>query len=369
MPWNTPTLEDLRNTNRDNVQSQLRSGPMIPNSVLRVMSDSNAGLAYLALLYVDWLSRQLLPDTAETDWLDRHASLWLTQGRKAATYAQATIAFTGIGGVVMPAGTIMSGAVDSLNDTAIDFSSQSDVTIGVTPTNVSIVATSPGSTGLSSGSTLALRSGIAGINGTGTIVAITDGIKEETDDELRARVLDRIRQPPVGGDAEDYVQWAFATPGVNVTRAWCSPLEMGLGTVTVRFMTDDLVNSVVGFPSPADITLVKNYLDTLRPVAVKDRFIVPPVPEPINFTITNLSPDTVANRNAIVTAVRKMLFERAAPAHAINGIEQPAQTIYRAWVSEAISSLSSIDSFTLIMEDHPMPYPGSLAVLGNIVYD
>lgn len=368
MPWATPTLEDLRNTNRDNVQSQLRSGPMIPNSVLRVMADSNAGLAFLTLLYIDWLSRQLLPDTAEAEWLDRHASIWLQQGRKTATYAQATIAFTGLGGITMPAGTIMSGAVDTLTDAQIDFSSQANVVIGTSPTNVSIVANTPGSTGLVGGSTLALKIGLAGINGTGTIVAITDGIEAETDDQLRARILDRIRQPPVGGDAEDYVQWAFATPNVAVTRAWCSPLEMGLGTVTVRFMTDDLVNNVVGFPSSGDIALVRTYLDAVRPVAIKDRFVVPPVPEPIDFTITNLSPDTVANRNAIIVAVKKMLFDRAAPAHAINGIEQPAQTIYRAWVSEAISSIASIGSFTLIMDDHPMPSPGSLAVLGTIVY-
>ncbi|WP_024340976.1 baseplate J/gp47 family protein [Bradyrhizobium japonicum] len=368
MPWTTPSLEDLRNTNRDNVQSQLRSGPMIPNSVLRVMADANAGLGFLTLLYIDWLSKQLLPDTAETEWLDRHASIWLSQGRKAATYAHGTITFTSIGSVTMPSGTIVSGAVDSLTNAIIDFSTQSDVVIGTTPTSVSIVATTPGSTGLVGGSTLALKVGIAGINGVGTITSITDGIEEETDDGLRARVLDRIRQPPVGGSAEDYVQWTFATPSVSVTRAWCSPLEMGLGTVTIRFMTDDLANNIVGFPSHADVNLVRDYLDTVRPVAIKDRFVVSPVPEPIDFAITNLSPDSVANRNAVIVAVKKMLFERAAPAHAINGIEQPAQTIYRAWVSEAISSIPTIESFTLIMDDHPMPYPGSLAVLGTVVY-
>jgi uncharacterized phage protein gp47/JayE len=371
MPWQTPTLEQLRTLNRDNVQSQLRSGPMIPNSVLRVMSDTNAGLAYLTLLYLNWIAQQLMPDTAEKEWLDRFASIWLTQGRKAATYAVAMITFTSIGTVVMPAGSLMSGAADSVTGAAIQFQSQSPVTIGTTATAVSIVATTPGASGLVVGSTLGLDIGIAGINGVGTITAVTDGIEEETDDELRARLLDRIRQPPVGGDAEDYVQWASATPGVNVTRAWCSPLEMGPGTVTVRFMTDTTDaqgNPVVGFPSAANIQTVLNYLDTVRPVAIKDRFVTTCVPEPINFTITNVSPDNVANRNAIVAAVNTMLFQRAAPAHAINGIEQPAQTIYRAWVSEAISSVSTITAFTLIMDDHPMPYPGSLAVLGTIVY-
>jgi len=35
------------------------------------MADANAGLGYLTLLYIDWLAKQLLPDTAETEWLDR----------------------------------------------------------------------------------------------------------------------------------------------------------------------------------------------------------------------------------------------------------------------------------------------------------
>lgn len=368
MPWSTPTLEQLRSLNRDNVTAQLHSGPMIPNSVLRVMSDANAGLAYLTLLYIDWLSKQLLPDTAETEWLDRFAAIWLKQGRKAATFASASITFTGIGGITMPAGTIVLGAVNNTTGSSIPFTTQASVVIGTLPTTVSAVAVNPGATGLVIGSTLALQTGIAGINGVGTVTAITDGIDQETDDELRARVIARIQQPPVGGSAEDFVQWTTETIGVNVTRAWCSPLEMGAGTITIRFMTDDLVNNVVGFPSPADIGTVLSHIDTVRPVCIKDRFVVSPVPEPINFIITGLSPDTVANRNAIVVAVKKMLFERAAPAHAVNGVEQPAQTIYRAWVSEAISSVSTIDKFTLIMNDQPMPSLGSLAVLGTIVY-
>ena len=79
------------------------------------------------------------------------------------------------------------------------------------------------------------------------------GTDEETDEELRARVLRRIRQPPMGGDAYDYVAWALAVPGV--TRAWCSPLEMGIGTVTVRFMMDDLRADNDGFPIADDIAV------------------------------------------------------------------------------------------------------------------
>src|SRR5882672_4425990 len=305
MPWVTPTLDALRALNKSNVQSQLHSAPMIPNSVLRVMSDSNAGLAYLTLLYINWLALQLFPDTAEDEWLDRFADIWLTQGRKTATFGSGVIQFAGIGGVTMPAGTILQGASDLATGTQITFTTQSAVLIGTINTNVPIKATTPGATGLVVGSQLALATGISGINGSGTISSITDGIDAETDDELRVRVLDRIRQPPVGGDANDYIAWALATPGVNVTRAWTSPLELGPGTVTVRIMTDDLINEIVGFASTADLATVTAYIDTVRPVAVRDRFIVTCVPEPIDFTISNLSPDSVAMRNAINASVNK----------------------------------------------------------------
>jgi len=370
MPWVTPTLEQLRSITKGNVQAQLRSGPMIPNSVLRVMADTNTGLAYLVLLYINWLSNQLLADTAEGDFLARHADIWKPggQGKKNATFASATIQFTAVGIQPMPAGTIMVGASDVATGGEIDFASNITVSIGSTPTNVDITALTAGATGLVIGSQLSLQTGISGISGVGTITAITDGVEEESDDLLRARVLDRIQQPPMGGDAQDYVDWIKATPGVAVTRAWCSPNEMGPGTVSVRFMCDDLINQIVGFPNSTQIAAVQTYLDTVRPVTLKDRFVLAPIPEPINFGISNLSPDTVSIRNAIAQSVAQMLFSKASPAYAINGIEQEATTIYQSWVSEAIMSVAGVETFTLNMTDHVMPYQSSLAVLGSIVY-
>ena len=35
------------------------------NSVMRILSDSNAGLAHLTLLYLDWLAKQLMVDTSD----------------------------------------------------------------------------------------------------------------------------------------------------------------------------------------------------------------------------------------------------------------------------------------------------------------
>ena len=79
---------------------------------------------------------------------------------------------------------------------------------------------------------------------------MTGGTDTETDEQLRARILQRIQNPPMGGSAADYVAWALAVPGV--TRAWAAP-EQGIGTITVRFLMDDLRADDDGWPTPADV--------------------------------------------------------------------------------------------------------------------
>ena len=97
-----------------------------------------------------------------------------------------------------------------------------------------------------------------------TVISMSGGTDTETDDELRVRLLDRLSAPPMGGDAEDYVVWALSVPGV--TRAWSAPNEMGIGTVTVRFM-HDLRASTGGFPNQDDmLTARRRFLISVRPV-------------------------------------------------------------------------------------------------------
>lgn len=372
MPWQNPTLESLRALNRDNITAQLRSGPMIPNSVERVMADSNAGLAYLTLLYLNWLALQLMPDTAETEWLDRFGNIWLTnadgsRGRRRATYGSGTALVTGTVAIPLPNGTIVN--TSGSNSANIQFQTTAQIYIGPGATPVPIVALSAGETGLPIGAAMSPSVAIAGVSGL-ILSTFTDGIDAETDDELRGRVLERIRQPPMGGDAEDYVAWALQIPGV--TRAWSSPQEMGIGTMTVRIMMDDLRASAVpssnGFPSSTDVYNALVYLNTKRPVTVKDFFLVAPIPEPIDFKISNLSSDSAATREAIAVSVTKMLVAKARPAYALNGVKQAAQTIYAAWVNDAILSAPGVDHFDLTMADHPMPNNGCMAVLGTITY-
>jgi uncharacterized phage protein gp47/JayE len=356
MPWSTPTLKATRTMTRDYILSQLGAKAMIPNSVLRIMSDAMSGLAHLTMLYIDWLAKQLLPDTAEQEWLDRHGIIWLknadgSTGRKAATYANGAVHFDGDFGVIVPSGTIVTG----INN--VQYQTTAEVTLGNVGASAPALALTAGEIGnLPAGSDLSLSTAIEGVVSTATADGdMAGGVDEETDDQLRERVLFRIQKPPMGGDKDDYEAWTMSIPGV--TRAWCAPVEMGPGTVTVRFMMDVVRDYNNGFPLASDCTLVKAYLDTVRPVAVKDLFVVSPIPMPVDMLITKLFPNTTAQINAIEASCIERFRLKAAP----------GEIYYRAWVDEAISDANP-EYYDLVLNDAVPPDNGSLPVLGTISY-
>jgi uncharacterized phage protein gp47/JayE len=358
MPWSTPTLRDVRALVRDAIRGNLPGADAsVPNSVLRVLSDNQGALCHMVLQYIDWLALQLLPDTAEHEWLDRHGNIWLvnadgTIGRKVATPSSGQATFTGTAGTIIPLATQLNAPNGVTFETTEQIRLAADA-----PTPAAIVALDPGAaSNLLPDSSLNVPA-ISGVDDTAFVVELTGGTDTETDDQLRARVLQRIRQPPQGGAAHDYVRWALAVPGC--TRAWCTPNEMGIGTVTVRVLFDDLRADDDGWPRYEDLQAVTNYLDTVRPVAVKDFFVVAPVKQFIDVEIRTLVPDTDATRASIEVALQEMLLERAAP----------GQTIFAVWKAQAIMNAPDVISFDLIeWSDDVMDSPGNMAVLRDILY-
>jgi uncharacterized phage protein gp47/JayE len=215
------------------------------------------------------------------------------------------------------------------------------------------------------GDALAFDTAISGVNGQADVILIDGGADSETDDQLRRRVLQRIRNPPMGGAAGDYVSWALACPGVD--RAWAAA-EQGPGTITVRFLmnpNDPAYSANDGWPTPTDILAVDTYIDKMRPVTVKDSFVFAPIKQFLEITIGNLVsiPNTPAALTAAKTeiekSVRDMLYTSAAP----------GQTIFASWISYAIMSAPSVQSFDLVTDDDfVMPSLGHMAVLETILY-
>jgi uncharacterized phage protein gp47/JayE len=358
MPWQTPPLRDVRAAVRDYVRGSLPGADAsIPNSVLRVVSDVQGATCHLTLQYVDWLALQLMPDTAETEWLDRHGHIWLvnadgTTGRKLATLSQGQVTLTG--GAVAPQAMQLSRGVGGGGIVLYETLVQATVSGSAA---VAVRAIDNGSIGnADAGDVLQVVNPPPGLDSTATVIVMEGGTDDETDDELRARVLRRIRNPPMGGSQADYEAWALAVPGV--TRAWAAP-EQGTGTITVRFLMDDLRASDNGWPTPADVQTVAAYIDKMRPVTVKDCYVLAPIKQFIDITISHLTPDTTEAQAEVKQAILNMLFAMASP----------GQTIYSAWISAAIMQAPSVISFDLVTNaDFVMPNLGTMAVLGTILY-
>jgi uncharacterized phage protein gp47/JayE len=357
MPWTTPTLKSVRSTTRDFVTASLRGAVMVGNSVLRVMSDAMSGLAHLVLMYIDWVAKQLLPDSAEDEWLDRHGRIWLTnsdgtRGRKGATFAVGFIEATGKNTTPVPKGSLLTGSSNT-----IGYETTAEATLSAGPTTIPVRALTAGAAGnLDVDEPISFSTAVPGVDGTAVVVLIDGGVDAEPTDDLRTRVLERIQQPPMGGDSEDYVAWAKEVPGV--TRAWSAPLEMGIGTVTLRFVMDDLRSGRNGIPLPDDVAAVAAWLDQKRPVAVKDFFCVAPIPQPVIFYISGLVNDDAATRGAIDVALTKMMMKRS----------KPGQTVFSSWAIEAISGAAGEDHHYLSLTNNVANSPGHMPIIGSIVY-
>jgi len=85
------------------------------------------------------------------------------------------------------------------------------------------------------------------------------GTDTETDDDLRQRYLQRVRQPATSGNAAQYRQWATDVPGVGDAKVF--PLWAGPGTVKLA-----IVDTEKQPASTALVDEVADYLENVRPI-------------------------------------------------------------------------------------------------------
>jgi uncharacterized phage protein gp47/JayE len=353
MPFDRPTLAALRDQIRRDFNARLPGADaLLKQSNLSVIADVFGGVSYLHYGYQVWLSLQLFPDTAETSFLERWASIWgLT--RKPAVAALGAISVHGTAGAVVPSGA----EFQRLDRTR--YAATTGATLdGAGLATLAVAAETLGVAGdATTGTTLTTVGALAGVASDATVAApgIGGGADEETDDALRARLLARIQAPPHGGAAADYSAWALEVPGV--TRAWVVPRGQGAGTVVVYFTMDDAAHPN-GIPTPADVAVVQAHLDEVRPVATQV-FVLAPIAYPIDVTIQALTPDTPAVRTAVVAELTDTLYRHG----------QPGGTVYVSWLWEAVSFAAGEQHHTILQPPGDVALGASdLAVLGTVAY-
>ena len=330
MPFERPSLETLVARIQTDIETRLPGvDARLRRTVERAVAYALGGASHGLHGHLAWLARQLFPDTAEDEYLDRWASIWLGENpRKPAVKAEGPFTAAGTDGSVIEA-----DAQWRRSDGAT-FSVVDEATIAAGTAALTIRADEPGAAGnTDAGTTLSLVSPIEGVDSEGVVASggLVDGVERESNTALQARVLARIQKPPKGGGIGDYEAWALEVSGV--TRAWEFPGLLGLGTVSLYFVTDDEAGGPI--PSASKVTAVQAYLDAKAPVTAKV-YAFAPVALPVDYELP-VTPATTAVRTAVEAEIAD-LFRREA---------EPGGTLLISHQREAISLAAGETDHTL----------------------
>jgi uncharacterized phage protein gp47/JayE len=353
MSFTRPTLTELvTRVGNDFISRLSLVGPILRRSMVYVLSRVIAGAAHMLHGHLDFLADQIFPDTATDEYMTRHGSLFGIT-RTPATYATGNVVFTGTNATVIPEGTLLRRP-----DDGAEYETDADGTIASGTATIAVTASEAGEDGNADvGTTLNLVTPISGVTSAATVASggLDGGTDEETDDALRVRVQERMADQPHGGKESDYVTWAKEVSGV--TRAWVYPLELGVGTVTVRFVRDDDGEGSAIIPSAGEVTTVQEYIDELRPVTAAVT-VAPPVAVALDFEI-ELTPDTAAVRAAVEAELTDLLRREA----------EPGGTILLTHIQEAISLAEGETDYILTDPVANVEHAtGEIAIMGTITW-
>ncbi len=348
MSFERPTLAEIVARVQTDFVSRLELvGAVLRRSMIYVLSRVIAGAAHMLHGHLDFLGRQLFPDQSDEAYLIRQASLYGIT-KTAPTFATGTVDITGTNGSVVPAGTIL------VRSDGAEYTVDADETIASSIGTLDVTAVVAGADGtLTAGVVLTFESPVSGVDSTGEVDAsTTDGSDEETTEALRTRLLEHMREPAHGGSEPDYIAWAKEVAGV--TRVWVSPLELGPGTVVVRFARD---NDVSPIPSAGEVTEVQTKLDLEKPAhATVTAFA--PTDAPQVFTIA-VVPDTTAVRNAVEAELEDLILR----------VGEPGGTLLLSEVRTAIGTATGLTDYTMTVPSANVTYTANqLASLGTITW-
>jgi uncharacterized phage protein gp47/JayE len=353
MPLIRPTLTQLNNQAINQIEA------LIPNtdarmrfSVLGVFAKVWAGLIDGLYSTLNWLSRQLFVTTATTQYLTQIAESYGVN-RLPAAAAIGCITVNGVNNTAINLGTIFT------TNNGIQYQTTQSVIIFNGTININVICLSVGSVGnIDYQAPLTPAIPIVGLTDAAVCTAgISGGSDNETDEQLRARTLLRLRNPPGAGTKSDWTRWAFSL-GSTVTRVWILPTVYGNGTVGVVFAEDN--NGIV--PTPSRINQMLTHLAQFTPVG-SNVYVFAPTLKLIDFTI-QLTPSNDLNiRLNVIEELKDLMYREASP-----GLTVPVSHI-----NEAISSGQGEFDHNLIVPNLPLTFIANapvfeIGVLGNIVW-
>lgn len=336
MPYIKPTLSQVITDVKNNLFSRIPSGePSLRNSFLNVLAMVMGGALYGLYGALDFILKQQFPDQASAPYIDRWATIFGVL-RGSATKATGTVKFTGTNGSTIPLGAQVA------RSDGILFTTLAIGTIVGGEADVAVACDSFGETGnTDAGAVFSLTQTYSGIDAEAVLQApgAIGGAERDSDTDLQADTIERIRKPPRGGADYDFIFWTKEALPIT-TRVWVrvyglisNPDSLLLGQVKIYFMADGIGT---GFPTAPQVALVLAYLESkAEPTA---RLIVAaPVDDPIALTI-DISPNTTETESDLNAALDDLFLEEASP----------GGTITLTKVIKAVSAINSIDDFDIV---------------------
>lgn len=268
-----PTLEEIRASLLRDYQTYYPNADTSEDSDAYARASSLAACAEGIYAHQKWLIKQFFPDTADTEFLEKHAGLRGLR-RRNATYA------AGKGATISgnPDAVIAVGLQIKTEDGRFYETTESAV---ISSGGTAVVAVRSLATGAVQNIKTATKgSFMAAPVGVNTDVVLNDVVgatNAESDSSLLDRLLNKIRRPAAGGNKYDYKDWALEVDGVE--QAYVYPLRRGLGTVDIAITADN------GVPSDDTVRRAQEYIDQERPVTAKESKVVKPDVTKVNFNI------------------------------------------------------------------------------------
>jgi len=318
------------------------------HGLLKVMAAVDAGIYHQLLGDLDFLARQLFPDTAEGSYLRAHWSARVPP--LYASTACGVVEITGLPGRSVPAGVLFASASGER------YYGEAASVVGTDGSAaVRVRARNPGSAAnLAPGEGVSIISAIpAGVDSKAKAGAagVSGGGDAESDEEYLARVLASLRNPHRYGKSGDWAAWAMDS-SPEVSAAWEFKNFGVFGALLVQ-----VING--------------NQRDGVRPVggleAVRDYISgnAPPVPFEVRSpAVVGINPsvrllpreDTMQNRDLAQSRIRSWLQIAAKPGARITAGSLRLAIVDGAEITDATVKVggSEAGSFSATILQYPV---------------
>lgn len=374
MAFSIPSLNDLVRVAENGLLASFgfESGSTLRKSVLKVLARVFAGTAYLVVLLLGKMWKNVFLTTCDVETLvENGANFDLPNKPESYARGQVVVKSADVAAVIRQ-GTILVANGD------VEYEVVSDVTLsgGADGTLVNVMAVAPGeSSDVDAGTALVYRDGVpenvvddtvvapGGLMGGRSIEVVVNGNTEywgESVEAYRARLLNYRRNQPSGGNDADYKGWAERFSSVDKCIPFANYPNSGCVRCVLSHFSELSDHIAVNSTNVAEVS---DYIcsDVRRPITANVT-VVSCTEKTVNAYI-GISPNTPEGQTSVRKALKEV-FRSYAPGDTITLQDLNTKLSLAANVDRlSVTQLNGFESIALDKSTNEMP------VVGVVVWD